>query len=274
MKSKAGAYPYLAWMLIFIIIPVALIFYYSLTAAADGRTVLTLGNFARAFEPVYLKVMWRSVSLAFVCTVISLGFGYPAALIMAGRDFDSNGTVLFLIIMPMWMNFLLRTYAWLTILEKNGLINTALGFFNLPKLDMLYTSSAVILGMVYNFMPFMILPIYTVLSKMDRSIIEAAQDLGANSWNVFFRVILPLSVPGVVSGVTMVFMPAVTTFIVSDLLGGKQVEMIGNLIERQFLTVYDWNFGSALSVILMFMILISMAVVSAVDKEGEGSAVL
>ena len=274
MKSKAGAYPYLVWMLIFIIIPVALIFYYGFTRNDGVRAVWTLGNFTRAFEPVYLKVMWRSVSLAFVCTVISLGFGYPAAMIMAEKNFDKKGTILFLIIMPMWMNFLLRTYAWLTILEKNGLINAALAFLRLPKLDMLYTGSAVILGMVYNFMPFMILPIYSVLKKMDRSLIEAAQDLGANGFDVFFRLVLPLSIPGVISGITMVFMPAVTTFIISDLLGGKQVEMIGNLIERQFLTVYDWNFGSALSVILMFMILISMAVVSAVDKDGEGSAVL
>ena len=274
MKSKAGAYPYLIWMMIFIIVPVALIFYYGFTEDVNGAFVLSMGNFKRAFEPVYLNVMRRSIILAFACTIISLGFGYPAALVMAEKDFDKKGTILFLIIMPMWMNFLLRTYAWLTILEKNGLVNNALAFLNLPKIDILYTSSAVILGMVYNFMPFMILPIYTVLKKMDQSIIEAAQDLGANYWNVFFRIILPMSIPGVISGITMVFMPAVTTFIVSDLLGGKQVEMIGNLIERQFLTVYDWNFGSALSVILMIMILISMAVVSAVDKDGDGGAVI
>ena len=273
MKSKSGAYPYLVWMAVFIIVPMALIFYYSLTVYTDGHAVFSLGNFARSVEPVYLKVMWRSVTLAFVCTAISLGLGYPAALIMAEKDFDKKGAILFLIIMPMWMNFLLRTYAWLTILERNGLINTALGYIGLPKIDILYTDAAVVLGMVYNFMPFMILPIYTVLKKMDQSVIEAAQDLGANAVNVFLRVVLPMSVPGVISGVTMVFMPAVTTFIISNLLGGKQFILIGNLIEQQFLTVYDWNFGSAVSVILMVIILISMAVISAVDRDAEGGVI-
>ena len=268
MKSRAGAYPYLAWMLIFIIIPVALIIYYSLTQNVNGETVFTLDNFARAFGPVYLKVMWRSVSLAFICTVISLGFGYPAALIMAEKNFDKNGTVLFLIIMPMWMNFLLRTYAWLTILEKNGLINTALGFLRLPKLDMLYTSSAVILGMVYNFLPFMILPIYSVIVKIDRSLIEAAQDLGANPSLVFRKLIIPLSLPGVLSGVTMVFVPAVSTFVISQLLGGGKDMLLGDLVEIQFLgSAYNPHLGSAIALVMMIIVMLFMYVM---NRFGEG----
>ena len=270
MKSKAGSYPYLIWMLLFIIIPLGLILYYSFTTNVDGKTVFTLSNFARSFEPIFIRVMLRSMRLALISTLICLGLGYPAALIMTEKNFDQKGTILFLIIMPMWMNFLLRTYAWLTILERNGLLNTVLEFFNLPAVNILYTESAVTLGMVYNFIPFMILPIYTVLKKMDQSVIEAAQDLGANSFNVFFRVILPLSLPGVISGITMVFMPAVTTFIISNLLGGMQFILIGNLIEQQFLTVYDWHFGSAISVILMVIILFSMAVIAMVDREPEG----
>jgi len=270
MKSKIGAYPYLIWMLIFIIIPMALIIYYGFTRVVDGKAVFSLSNFARTFEPIFVRVMLRSMRLAVISTLICLGLGYPVAFIMTEKNFDQKGTILFLIIMPMWMNFLLRTYAWLTILERNGLLNTALAFFNLPPINILYTETAVTLGMVYNFLPFMILPIYTVLKKMDQSIIEAAQDLGANSFNVFFRVIFPLSLPGVISGITMVFMPAVTTFIISNLLGGRQFILIGNLIEQQFLTVYDWHFGSAISVILMVIILISMAVISMVDRDGEG----
>lgn len=272
VKSKTPAYPYIVWMVIFIIIPVILIIYYAFTKTVDGRTVVTLDNFARAFEPIYLSVMWRSIKLAFVCTVICLILGYPVAYIVAGRKTSAKDIVLFLIIVPMWMNFLLRTYAWLTILENNGVINSFLSMLSLPKLDLLYNDGAVILGMVYNFLPFMILPIHTVLKKTDNSLIEAAQDLGANRLKVFLKVVFPLSIPGIISGITMVFMPAVTTFIVSNLLGGKQFILIGNLIEQQFLTVYDWNFGSALSIILMIIIIISMLVIQAVDHESEGGA--
>jgi spermidine/putrescine transport system permease protein len=169
----------------------------------------------------------------------------------------------------MWMNFLLRTYAWLTILENNGIINNLLAFFGLPRQQLIYTDGAVMLGMVYNFLPFMILPIYTVLTKMDHSLIEAAQDLGANSKQVFAKVIFPLSIPGIASGVTMVFMPAVSTFIISNLLGGDQYMLIGNLVEQQFLRVGDWGFGSALAVIMLIIILISNTVFTLYDKEAE-----
>jgi spermidine/putrescine transport system permease protein len=192
--------------------------------------------------------------------------------IMASKGYSENSFLLFLFLVPMWMNFLLRTYAWLTILERNGLINTLLTALGLPIIDLLFTDVAVVLGMVYNFLPFMILPIYTVLKKMDKSIIEAAQDLGADSRTVFLKVVFPLSLPGVVSGITMVFMPGVTTFIISNLLGGSQFVLIGNLIEQQFLKLGDWRFGSAISVILMIIILLSMGAVSLVDKDtDEGS---
>jgi spermidine/putrescine transport system permease protein len=168
----------------------------------------------------------------------------------------------------MWMNFLLRTYAWLTILENNGILNSFLGLFGLSQ-NILYTETAVMLGMVYNFIPFMILPIYTVLKRMNTNVIEAAQDLGANPLKVFMRVVLPLSLPGVVSGITMVFMPAVTTFVISDILGGRKVILIGNVIERQFLNVGDWGFASALSVVLMLIVLLSMGIFSLVDKDAS-----
>jgi spermidine/putrescine transport system permease protein len=265
--------PYLAWAFLFIIVPIMLVVYYSLCAENDkGQLIFSFENYRRAFQPIYISVMWRSVLLALISTFICLLAGYPIAYIMASKEYASKGFLMFLFLAPMWMNFLLRTYSWLTILENNGLINSLLAFLHLPKLNLLYNNSAVALGMVYNFLPFMVLPIYTVLRKMDQSLIEAAQDLGADSKTVFYRLILPLSVPGIISGVTMVFMPAVTTFIISDLLGGAQFMLIGNLIEQQFLRVNDWYFGSAISVILMGMILLSIGIFSLVDKDSEGGA--
>ena len=178
--------------------------------------------------------------------------------------------LLLLLILPMWMNILLRTYAWMTLLEKNGLINTFLGNFGLGPYQFLYTDIAVVVGMVYNFLPFMVLPIYSVLVKMDQSVIEAAEDLGANRLTVFRKIIFPLSIPGVMSGVVMVFMPAVSTFIISRLLGGGQFSLIGNLIEQQFLWVGDWHFGSALSIVMMVLILISTAILNHYDHDNEG----
>jgi spermidine/putrescine transport system permease protein len=195
-------------------------------------------------------------------------------MILASKEYSRHKTLSILFIIPMWMNFLLRTYAWLTLLEKNGIINSILSFFSLPKINILYTNTAVVLGMVYNFLPFMILPIYTVLMKIDRRLIEAAQDLGGNSFTVFRRITVPMSIPGVMSGITMVFMPAVTTFVISKLLGGGQYALIGNLIERQFLQVYDWNFGSAISIIMMIFILISIAIMSRFDEDKGGGAAL
>ncbi|NLJ80460.1 MAG: ABC transporter permease [Firmicutes bacterium] len=262
MKRSSAMAPYLLWIVFFTVVPTLLVVYYGFTQSGPEGTHWSLSNFTRFFEPIYLRVLWRSVYLALISTSICLFLGYPAAMIMAGRAFTRKNALLLLFVVPMWMNFLLRTYAWLTLLERNGFINLILGYLRLPSLNILYTNSAVVLGMVYNFLPFMVLPIYSVLSKIDRRVLEAAQDLGANSWTVFWRVILPLSLPGVVSGITMVFMPALTTFVISRLLGGGQFTLIGNLIEQQFLVVGDWGFGSAISLVMMLLILLSMALMS------------
>lgn len=261
--------PYLVWMSLFVIIPMLLIVYYAFTVTTPEGTTWTLENFSRFFEPIYLRVLWRSVALALVCTLICLFIGYPVAMIMAGNAFTRKNVVMLLFIVPMWMNFLLRTYAWLTILERNGFLNVFFSTIGLPQMNILYTNTAVVLGMVYNFLPFMVLPIYSVLSKIDKGVIEAAGDLGANSFQVFMRVIFPLSLPGVVSGITMVFMPALTTFVISRLLGGGQFTLIGNLIEQQFLVVGNWGFGSAISMVMIVVILLSMAVMSFFEDEDK-----
>lgn len=274
MKKGWVSYPYIAWMVIFILVPLILVLYYSVTFNTSGNTAFTLEHFRKFMQPVYLKVLLRSVILALVSTIICLMLGYPVAMILSGRDLSRKNLLVLLFVIPMWMNFLLRTYAWMTLLDRKGVINTILGALGLPRLNILYTDAAVVLGMVYNFLPFMVLPIFSVLSKIDRSIIEAAEDLGSNSFTVFRRVIFPMSIPGVVSGITMVFMPAVTTFIISKLLGGSQYTLIGNLIEDQFMRVYDWNFGSAVSIIMMLLILASMGIMSRYDRDETGGALL
>jgi len=259
-------------MIIFIVVPLFLVLLYSVTESTDEGFRFTLVHFQKSFDPVYMMVLIRSVVLALISTIICLLIGYPVAMILASKEMSRKSFLVLLFIIPMWMNFLLRTYAWMSLLERKGIINTFLGFLGLPAQNLLYTNQAVILGMVYNFLPFMVLPIYSVLRKIDKSTIEAAEDLGANSFTVFRRIILPLSLPGVMSGITMVFMPAVTTFVISRLLGGGQYTLIGNLIEQQFLYVGDWNFGSALSTIMMILILISMGIMSKYEKGDERSA--
>ncbi len=270
MRRTWVAYPYIVWMAIFTIIPFSLLVYFSLTETTPSGIVFSWTNFERFFEPIYLKVLIRSLVLALVSTFICLLFGYPAAMLLADRKLKRKNTLVMLMVLPMWMNFLLRTYAWMTILERKGLINTWLGHLGIPPLNLLYNDFAVVLGMVYNFLPFMVLPIYSVLSKIDRSLIEAAEDLGCSPLLTFKKVIFPLSLPGVTSGITMVFMPAVTTFVISRLLGGGQYTMIGNLIEQQFLTVGDWNFGSAISLLMMLIILVGIGFTFRYEKEQEG----
>lgn len=270
MKKKWISYPYIIWMILFIIVPLALVLGYSLTIRTEDGLSFTLEHYKRFMEPIYLTVFLRSVYLALICTLLCLALGYPMAMILNGRDLKRRNVLILLFVIPMWMNFLLRTYAWMTLLERRGLINTFLNLLGFPSMNLLYNNSAVVLGMVYNFLPFMVLPIYSVLNKIDRSVIEAAEDLGANAFTVFRKIIFPLSLPGVISGITMVFMPAVTTFVISRLLGGGQFTLIGNLIEQQFLFVGDWNFGSAISMIMMVIILLSMGIMSKYDKEHEG----
>lgn len=267
--KKYSAFPYVIWTCLFILLPLLLIGYYSLTVKnpQTGELVFSFANYINLLKPLYMKVFLNSVYLATVATIICLILGYPMAMIIS--KMKHSQTVLLLFILPMWMNFLLRTYAWMAILGKNGFINRLLSLFNI-QLELLYNNNAVLLGMVYNFLPFMVLPIYTVLVKMDKSLIEAAYDLGSTPLRTFRKVIFPLSLPGVLSGVTMVFMPAVSTFVISDLLGGGQSVLIGNLVQEQFMKVDNWSFGSAISVILMLFILMFMTMLHRIDRRYEG----
>lgn len=272
MKKTLAAYPYLVWAIIFIIAPLLLVAYYGLTVETpDGGMVFSLENFGKFFSsPIFMAAFWRSVWMAALSTAICLLIGYPVAYFLSGSTFRNKKLLLLLLVIPMWMNLLLRTYAWLILLDNGGLINTFLHTLGFGNVEFLYHQYSIVFGMVYNFLPFMILPIHSVLIKMDNSLIEAAQDLGADRKRVFFKVIFPLSLPGVVSGITMVFMPAVTTFAISDILSGRTIQLMGNIIEDQFLRSDNWNFGSTMSIILTVLILLSMVVSSKYEKENEG----
>ena len=269
MSKKLLSGPYIVWMVGFTLIPLALIVFYGLT---DKAGAFTLENIMAIAQPERLNALLRSLKLSLVSTAICLVLAYPLAMILKSLKVGRGSFIVFIFILPMWMNFLLRTMAWQTLLDHNGVINNILRFFNLPELKIINTQAAIIFGMVYNFLPFMVLPIYNVLVKIGDDTVEAARDLGANSVQTFFRVILPLSMPGVISGITMVFVPALTTFVISDLLGGGMILLIGNVIEQEFTFTTNWNFGSGLSLVLMVFILISMAILAKYDKEGEGAA--
>ena len=272
---RVFALPYVAWIAIFTIAPLILILLYAFTATGSGGVmVLTLENLERAFSPLYMTVFWRSVWMAFLATAVCLLIGYPAAYLLAKMKSNIAALVSVLFILPMWMNFLLRTYAWRALLDNAGIINQGLMALGFEPVQFLYTEGAIIFGLVYNFLPFMILPIYSIFQKMDTSCIQAAQDLGANKWQTFWRVTLPLSKGGIISGVTMVFMPAMTTFVITRLLGGSHFMMYGDLIEMQFLLLSEWNFGSALAVVMMILTIIFMWLLRRYDKEGEGGALM
>ena len=261
--------PYLFWAASFIIIPLLMILYYGLT---DKSGNFTLMNLAQITTQENLKALGLALLLSFVSTLICLILAYPLAMILSEKNVNQTSFIVLIFILPMWMNFLLRTLAWQNLLEKNGVINMILHFFHLPDLTLINTPGAIILGMVYNFLPFMVLPIYNVLSKIDKDVIFAARDLGANSFQTFSKIILPLSVPGIISGITMVFVPSLTTFVISDLLGGSKILLIGNVIEQEFKQGSNWNTGSGLSLVLMIFIIASMAMIAKYDKEGEGNA--
>ena len=269
MKRSWFAYPYALWMLLFTIAPMIFVVVFAFT----GDNGLTLENLAAVGQSVYLKILWHSLYLALLCTVICLLIGYPAAYFLASKDFSRNKTLFVLFLLPMWMNFLLRTYAMMSLMEDTGIINTLLKAMGLNPIEMIGTEGAVLVGMVYNFLPFMVLPIHTSLKKMDRRVIEAAEDLGANPLEVFKRVVFPLSIPGVISGITMVFMPAVTTFAISRLLGSGRFMLYGDVIEKQFLELNNWNFGSALSLVMMVLIIISISLLNKADPKHEGGVV-
>lgn len=268
MGRRLLVYPYYVWMVLFTVVPLALIVFYAFTDRSGWN--FTLDNMQRVMEPLYLDVFFYSVYLAALSTLICFLIGYPMAMIMAATKVKYRNMLVLLMVIPMWMNFLLRTYAWMAILERRGIVNQLLGWLELPPVNLLYTDYAVILGMVYNFLPFMILPIYSMLMKMDKSLLEAAGDLGASWWTSFRRITFPLSMPGVYAGTLMVFMPAVTTFVISRLLGGGQYMLIGNMMEQQFLAVGDWNFGSALSIFMMALILLSIIFMGRYQKDSEG----
>ena len=294
IKRSLFAAPYSLWMIIFTLLPCVLIAYYALT---DANGHFTLDNFRSFWDSNHLmREILRSVAgdevaatvtrgsvnvdtlvyslwMAFLCTAISLILGYPAALFMADRHMKLGSTLVVLFIIPMWMNFLLRTIAWMSLLEDNGLINAFLEWIGIGRVQLMYNQQAVLLGMIYNFLPFMVFPVYTSLSKLDPKLSEAAQDLGCNEFRTLLKVTMPLSLPGVISGITMVFMPSVTTFFIPRVLGGGNTRMFGDLIESTFLKAGDWNLGSALSLIMMILILISLSILRKADPNGEGSGI-
>lgn len=268
MNKKMLSLPYLFWCAAFIIIPLCMVVYYGLT---DKTGAFTLANVAAIATAEHSKALWFSLLLSLAGTVICLLLAYPLAMILSGMKVSQHSFIVLIFILPMWMNFLLRTMAWETLLERNGIINTVLRFLHLPPLNIINTPAAIILGMVYNFLPFMVLPIYNALTKIDPNVVNAARDLGADSFQTFLRIIFPLSLPGVISGITMVFVPALTTFVISTLLGGSKILLIGNVIEQEFTQTGNWHLGSGLSIVLMIFILINMVLSAIFDKEGEGA---
>lgn len=268
-KKKMLTLPYLVWMIGFTVIPLILIAWYGLR---DREGAFTLENVLAMFKAEHLRALGISLLLSVACTILCLVIAYPLALILRKSNMKKSSFVVFIFILPMWMNFLLRTYAWLNLLDDGGLVYNllrALGF----RGNLVGTYPAILLGMVYNYLPFMVLPLYNAISKIDDNVLNAARDLGANERQVNTKVILPLSFPGIISGITMVFVPSLTTFVVSDLLGGRKILLIGNIIEQEFSTASNWNLGSGLSLILMIFILICMAVLNKYDKTGEGTAI-
>ena len=257
-QSALPAAPYVVWSSLFIVIPLLIVVFFGFTIKSGDSYHFSLENFQRLMDPKYLKVFGRSILLAVEATLGCLILGYPVAYLISKMREGKRNILIMLFIIPM-MNFLLRTYAWLPILGKNGLINSLLVTLGFARANLLYNDFAVLLGMIYNFLPFMILPIYTVLIKMDTDLINAASDLGASRKEIFTKIIFPLSMPGIISGITMVFMPAVSTFVISRILGGGQYMLLGNLIETQYTSMDDWNFGSAIAIFMMIIILISMA---------------
>ena len=267
---KKMAYPYVAWISVMVVAPMLLIVMYAFIEQGNDVTTFkfTLSNFTRFFsDSVYTDVLYRSLYVALITTLICLLIGYPAAYIIAMAKPKHKAALVLLITFPTWINMLVRTYAWLGILQDNGIINSFLGLFGIEPIQMIYTNFAVILGMVYNFVPFMILQIYSALDKMDKSYLEAASDLGANRVQSFLRVTFPMSLPGVISGITLVFLPAVSSFFIPKLLGGGQFVLIGNVIETQFLTAGDWGFGSAISLIMAIIIMISLYITRRPDTD-------
>ncbi|MDO5146825.1 MAG: ABC transporter permease [Eubacteriales bacterium] len=264
MSRKIFITPYIVWAAGFIILPLFMILGYGLTGA-DGK--ITLENLLAILDAVHYKSFGNSLWLAFGTTTLCLLLAYPLAYILSQRKKRGSKLVILLFVLPMWINFLLRVLAMQMILSNTGILNGILSFLGLPTLKIMYTKAAILIGMVYDYLPFMILPIYNVLNKIDVALIEAARDLGATPAVTFRKVILPLSMPGVISGVTMVFIPSISEFVVADILGGSKILLLGNVIEQEFNLANNWNLGSGLSLVLMVFILISMAIMNRSNSE-------
>ena len=265
--QKAAAAPHIVWSVLFIIAPLIFVLYYAFTDK-DGN--FTFANFGELLQASYLEIFMRSVCFAFLATVLCLVIAYPIAYFISRAKPKTQKILVMLVMLPMWMNFLIRTYSWMALLEDTGIINTFLGFFGVGPIHMINTAGAVILGMVYNYLPYMIIPIHSVLSKVDNRLLEAASDLGSNPFTVITRVVFPLSVPGIISGITMVFVPSISTFYISQKLGGGNFDLIGDTIERQFQTAYNYNLGASMSFVLMLLIIISMTVLNKYADDDGG----
>lgn len=272
-KFSQLAVPYVVWSVIMLLLPMILIAFYAITDSGNSivNFTFTLEHFKEFFTDAdFLLVLWRSISIAIKTTIICILIGYPTAYFISKCSDRVRNILVLMITLPMWINMLVRTYAWIGILSEGGIVQTILQFFGFGNVELLYTEGAVLLGMVYNFIPFMILQINTSLSKMDKSLLEASSDLGANPFLTFWKVVFPLSLPGVISGISLVFLPAVSSFFIPKLLGGGQYFLIGNVIENQFITVGEWNFGSAISMIMAIIMMISMYAVRRIEDRNSG----
>ena len=264
--------PYVLWSFLLIVLPLALILLYSITTGDNSLIIIhfTLDNFRKISDPIYLNVFIKSLQMGLITTGVCLVLAYPMAYIISKFDESSQNILILLVTIPMWINTLLRTYAWISLLSDNGIINSLFKLLGLNQQTMMYTNFSVVMGLVCDLLPFMVIPIHTSLAKMDHSLVEAASDLGANRFQTFTKVILKLSLPGVINGVSMVFLLSISSFVIPQLLGGHQFVLIGNLIENQFISVGDWNFGSSISVILAVIILVMMGFMKKIDPDENG----
>ena len=269
-KRSLLATPYIVWIIGFTVLPILMIVFYAL---GDGNGGFTLSNILAIFEPVHLKSLLLALWLALLCTVVCLLLAYPLAVILRKLNIGKKGLMAIIVILPMWVNFVLRIMAWQLLLSRNGIINAILGVLGLPGQDLANSNVAIVIGMVYDYLPFMILPIYNAMCKIDRDLIHAAADLGAGNKLIFRKIILPLSMPGVISGIIMVFVQSISEFAIADILGGSKILLIGNVIEQEFSLTNNWHLGSGLSIVLMIFIFISMAIMNKNDAEGEGQMI-
>lgn len=271
LSRKLVDKPYIVWSVLFIIAPLIMVFYYAFT---DSTGAFSLASIKAI--PAYTSTILLSIIYGVIASAVCLIIGYPFAYLLTKTKLSTQSMMVLLVMLPMWMNFLIRTYSWMTILGDSGIINTVLSALGLGSVKLINTGGAVILGMVYNFLPYMILPIYNVISKMDNSLIEAAQDLGSTKAQIFRKVIMPLSLPGVISGITMVFVPCVSTFYITQKLGGGQVVLIGDIIETQFQSANNYHLGASLSLVLMVLIILCLGIMNflGADEDSEGGVII